>query len=475
MKKNKVVSLILSAVIISAISGTVGAVKTNKEVHKNKVENTILLADRQANTGWKNENGTWYYYNSNGTMKKGWLLDNGKWYYLNNSGAMVTGWDKINGEWFYFNSNGSMKKWWLLENGEWYYLNSSGAMVTGWNKLNGTWYYFNSNGSMKKWWLLENGQWYYLNSSGAMVTGWNKINGKWYYFDSNGSMKKGWLKYKGNSYYLNDLGAMEIGGDTIDGVTYNFNSNGELESNPVVSNDDSAINNIINYGFIGGKINNEPVNILGGNYLTRVSKTEVKTKMFYDNDLSKLYDVTIKQNGKNLIFKIYNNDGSIKTEFTTGIDYSNTYGDKISWYAGLNNSNTYLTGTNNVPNSGLALGMGGVVYSGSIGNGITLNLSANPYAGYKDTFGVYNYRYNPYITATLSNNPNVTLKGELTNSQVNNEDYITLYNGKTEVGEIEIYNATPYGGMELVGEYTDYKTGETSALNLMASDEYFQN
>ena len=52
---------------------------------------------------------------------------------------------------------------------------------------------------------------------------------------------------------------------------------------------------------------------------------------------------------------------------------------------------------------------------------------------------------------------------------------MTLYNGKTAVGEIEIDNVTPYGGMELVGEYTDYKTGETGQFNLIASDEYFQN
>ena len=41
-------------------------------------------------TGWLNDNGTWYYLNSNGSMKTGWLLDtDGNWYYLQSNGAMA--------------------------------------------------------------------------------------------------------------------------------------------------------------------------------------------------------------------------------------------------------------------------------------------------------------------------------------------------------------------------------------------------
>jgi hypothetical protein len=39
--------------------------------------------------GWKEIDGEWYYFNSNGYMKTGWLNDNGTWYYLYNSGAMA--------------------------------------------------------------------------------------------------------------------------------------------------------------------------------------------------------------------------------------------------------------------------------------------------------------------------------------------------------------------------------------------------
>ncbi|EKQ54477.1 MULTISPECIES: cell wall-binding protein [unclassified Clostridium] len=39
--------------------------------------------------GWKNINGQWYYFDSNGYMKTGWIQYNDKWYYLYNSGVMA--------------------------------------------------------------------------------------------------------------------------------------------------------------------------------------------------------------------------------------------------------------------------------------------------------------------------------------------------------------------------------------------------
>ena len=40
-------------------------------------------------TGWIKENGAWYCYNENGTLKNGWLYLDGKWYSLNSSGEML--------------------------------------------------------------------------------------------------------------------------------------------------------------------------------------------------------------------------------------------------------------------------------------------------------------------------------------------------------------------------------------------------
>jgi hypothetical protein len=39
--------------------------------------------------GWREIDGDWYYFDSNGYMKTGWMQDGGKWYYLYNSGDMA--------------------------------------------------------------------------------------------------------------------------------------------------------------------------------------------------------------------------------------------------------------------------------------------------------------------------------------------------------------------------------------------------
>ncbi|WP_227716346.1 RICH domain-containing protein, partial [Streptococcus pneumoniae] len=64
-------------------------------------------------TGWKQENGMWYFYNTDGSMATGWLQNNGSWYYLNANGSMATGWLQYNGSWYYLNANGSMATGWL--------------------------------------------------------------------------------------------------------------------------------------------------------------------------------------------------------------------------------------------------------------------------------------------------------------------------------------------------------------------------
>ncbi|SUO35787.1 pneumococcal surface protein PspC, choline-binding form [Streptococcus pneumoniae] len=179
---------------------------------------TPAPAPEAPKTGWKQENGMWYFYNTDGSMATGWLEYNGSWYYLNANGAMATGWLEYNGSWYYLNTNGAMETGWLEYNGSWYYLNTNGAMETGWLEYNGSWYYLNTNGAMETGWLEYNGSWYYLNTNGAMETGWLEYNGSWYYLNTNGAMETGWLEYNGSWYYLNANGSMATGwlkdGDT---------------------------------------------------------------------------------------------------------------------------------------------------------------------------------------------------------------------------------------------------------------------
>ncbi|HEW0396995.1 TPA: RICH domain-containing protein, partial [Streptococcus pneumoniae] len=64
---------------------------------------TPAPAPEAPKTGWKQENGMWYFYNTDGSMATGWLEYNGSWYYLNANGAMATGWLEYNGSWYYLN------------------------------------------------------------------------------------------------------------------------------------------------------------------------------------------------------------------------------------------------------------------------------------------------------------------------------------------------------------------------------------
>ncbi|HET8345113.1 TPA: RICH domain-containing protein, partial [Streptococcus pneumoniae] len=50
---------------------------------------TPAPAPEAPKTGWKQENGMWYFYNTDGSMATGWLEYNGSWYYLNANGAMA--------------------------------------------------------------------------------------------------------------------------------------------------------------------------------------------------------------------------------------------------------------------------------------------------------------------------------------------------------------------------------------------------
>jgi hypothetical protein len=80
--------------------------------------------------------------------------------------AKVTGWSKTNGTWFYLNTDGTMKTGWLNDGGAWYFLDGSGAMKTGWIQDNGTWYYLNANGSMASNTTIDG---YTLDASGAWI------------------------------------------------------------------------------------------------------------------------------------------------------------------------------------------------------------------------------------------------------------------------------------------------------------------
>lgn len=95
---------------------------------------------------WKKSNGRWWFRFENGDYAKDgiWTIE-GVDYAFDASGWMVTGWYKEvwsdgSYDWYYFKSNGAMKKGWLKDGGKWYYLDEEDgymwcdrwrSMVTG--------------------------------------------------------------------------------------------------------------------------------------------------------------------------------------------------------------------------------------------------------------------------------------------------------------------------------------------------------
>ena len=74
-------------------------IKDRKRVElKEIIEAVKVINDVQdsSESGWKQNDGAWYYLNNSGSLAKGWIQDNEHWYYLNDEGALVTGWFQYN-------------------------------------------------------------------------------------------------------------------------------------------------------------------------------------------------------------------------------------------------------------------------------------------------------------------------------------------------------------------------------------------
>ena len=236
--------------------------------------------------GWKNINGTWYYFDEdsdyapymysggaghvNDTLyvfqdsgalvnSAGWVYAGGDWYYTKASGIPETGWKNIGGAWYYFipewggmctsayeiegtlytfGEDGVMtgqitSPGWHKIGYDWYYIQEDGKAASGWTKIDNDWYFFLTDGHMARsgrWFLDDTDNIYFLQDSGALVSqeGWYAESGEWYYVGSDGILITGWKKVGNNWYYLESpYGAMVY--DTsieIDGEMYTFDSNG---------------------------------------------------------------------------------------------------------------------------------------------------------------------------------------------------------------------------------------------------------
>ena len=159
------------------------------------------------------------------SMAAGWTQENGQWYYYNTNGDYVTDeWKRSGDNYFYLGWDGYMLTNQLVQHGDnYYYVDANGAMVKNqwiavaaddseYGDVDHRWYYFGSTGRA------------YRNSAGFAK---KTINGQKYAFDDQGRMLYGWVD--GDGTELNDdtnaplyatyfLGPNDT--TTINGVTY---------------------------------------------------------------------------------------------------------------------------------------------------------------------------------------------------------------------------------------------------------------
>ena len=172
-----------------------------------KIPKTSTPIDIQK--GWKNINGTWYYFDpQTGIKKTGWLLYQNQWYYLDQNGAMATGWVQSGGKRYFMDNSGTMMTGWVQSGGKWYFMDNNGVMTTGWVQSGGKWYFMDNSGTMVTGWVQSGGKWYFMDNSGTMVTGWVQSGGKWYFMDNGGTMVTGWVQSGSKWYYMYNNGQM---------------------------------------------------------------------------------------------------------------------------------------------------------------------------------------------------------------------------------------------------------------------------
>ena len=169
------------------------------------VEDDLSLA-----IGWKEVEGIYYYFGTDGMNTTGWKEIDGKWYYFGERddayGAYTNGWKDgywldENGCWSY-----PSKITWYKDSWGWYIWDESGWYPTSsWQKIDGKWYYFDEWGYMvRSSWRNIGGVYYYFNFDGTLqcnaVTRDGEETGQWidgYWVDHNGA----WTGYTGSWYW----------------------------------------------------------------------------------------------------------------------------------------------------------------------------------------------------------------------------------------------------------------------------------
>lgn len=165
-------------------------------------------AEEQSNTGFAHKDGKVYYV-ENGQLTKGWKSINAK------SEDSNEGTHKV---WIYVSQTGEVQTGWVQDNGSWYYLSELtgeqkgiGLMQKGFLEVSGKWYYFDESGAMKaNQWFQQKDGWYYADKSGAVkVDEWFQVGNKWYVASGKGTILTNvFITYQDEVYHFNASGEM---------------------------------------------------------------------------------------------------------------------------------------------------------------------------------------------------------------------------------------------------------------------------
>ena len=209
-----------------ATSSNVQAAEQSNTGFAHKDGKVYYVENGQLTKGWKSINvksedskeGThkvWIYVSQTGEVQTGWVQDNGSWYYLSELtgeqkgiGLMQKGFLEVSGKWYYFDESGAMKEnqWFQTKEG-WYYADKSGAVkVAEWFQVVGKWYYATGAGTIAtNAWLPSNDEVYHFNESGVMSENeWFEAEGYWFYAGKSGAILRNTTTPDG--YYVNAKG-----------------------------------------------------------------------------------------------------------------------------------------------------------------------------------------------------------------------------------------------------------------------------
>lgn len=215
------------------------------------------------------ENGTLYYFGSDGTLQStktgiadGWIKMGNDWYYVQNKvlagglktvgthtyyfedGRMITSASRMIRDeqtkqdfWYRFDANGYMVTGWYKDGSDWYYYESSGKSAQGMKTVSGVTYYFSTEGKMcTNYSASINGNVYHFGANGVLdrtqstpENGWKALSGAWYYFRNSEIVKSEFVTEGGHTYYVGADGKMCANTQLwINGYWYRFDGNGYM-------------------------------------------------------------------------------------------------------------------------------------------------------------------------------------------------------------------------------------------------------